>query len=267
MLCPVNYSLGSISALRQWDWTMQAAYAANLDIEFRVRLAETADTALSSAANLLTEQVNLNLSVEAVIAGQPEANEILKNATSLGFSFAKPDVGTLFNMARTNASNAREQVNMIPQQMMDALPGEVSKVLLLVDDTMEYVRTLSNAPPSLVITSVSPSVLTGLPLPQTQLLHIYGSGFTSSSTLLFNGTIVSDPARLYFISPNEIDYYIRTDTNAANWTVRVINGSQQSAAFNFTVVAPPPPSSGTLSVTLQPAWGGVGRRAVAGGQR
>jgi hypothetical protein len=253
VLCPVNYSLGSISALRQWDWTMQAAYAANLDIEFRVRLAETADTALSSAADLLTEQVNLNLSVEAVIAGQPEANEILKNATSLGFSFAKPDVGTLFNMARTNASNAREQVNMIPQQMMDALPGEVSKVLLLVDDTMQYVRTLSNAPTSLVITSVSPSVLTGLPLSQTQLLHIYGSGFTSSSTLLFNGTIVSDPARLYFISPNEIDYYIRTDTNAANWTVRVINGSQQSAAFSFTVVAPPPPSSGTLSVTLQPA--------------
>jgi hypothetical protein len=102
------------------------------------------------------------------------------------------------------------------------------------------------------ITSVSPSVLTGLPLPQTQLLHIYGSGFTGSSTLLFNGSIASDPTRLYFISANEIDYYIRTDTNAANWTVRVINGSQQSNLGYFTVNAPPATPSGSLVVNLSP---------------
>ena len=109
------------------------------------------------------------------------------------------------------------------------------------------------APAGLTITTVSPPTLTGLPLPQTQLLHIYGSGFTSSSRLLFNGSIASDPTRLYFISANEIDYYIRTDTNAANWTVQVINGSQQSNHGTFTVVAPPPPSTGSLTVTLQPA--------------
>ena len=108
------------------------------------------------------------------------------------------------------------------------------------------------APTTLTITTVSPSVLSGLPLPQTQLLQIYGSGFTSSSTLLFNGSITSDPTRLYFISANEIDYYIRTDTNAANWTVQAINGGQQSNLGYFTVNAPPTTPTGSLVVNLLP---------------
>jgi uncharacterized repeat protein (TIGR02543 family) len=106
---------------------------------------------------------------------------------------------------------------------------------------------------ALAITTVSPSTLTGLPLPQTQPLRIYGSGFTSSSTLLFNGSIASDAARLHLVSANQIDYDIRTDTIAADWTVRVIDGSQQSNLGYFTVVAPPPSSTGSLLVTLQPS--------------
>jgi pimeloyl-ACP methyl ester carboxylesterase len=100
---------------------------------------------------------------------------------------------------------------------------------------------------------VFPGTLTGLPLPQTQPLHIYGTGFTSTSTLLFNGTIASDPARLHFINASEIDYDIRTDVVAANWTVQVINGSLSSNLGYFTVVAPPPPSVGSLSVSIQPS--------------
>jgi len=116
--------------------------------------------------------------------------------------------------------------------------------------------TVTDAPPpppsGPSIASVSPSTLVGLPLPQTQLIRIYGSGFTGSSTLLFNGSIASDPARLYFISANEIDYYIRTDTTAANWTVKVINGAQQSNLGYFTVVASSP-TTGSLTVNISPA--------------
>ena len=254
VLCPVSTSLGTVTALERWRITMLGAYADNLDVELRVRVAETADTGLSLAADTLTEMVSFNLSYEATIAGQAQANEILKNATTLGFSIAKPEVGSLFNTARTSASNAREQINMIPQQMMDALPGEVSKVLLLVDDTIQYVRTLTNVSPSvsLAVASITPPVLTGLPLPQTQLLRIIGSGFTANSTLLFNGSIASDPARLYFISANEIDYYVRTDTTAADWNVKVIDGAQQSNLGYFRVIAPTP-NTGSLTVNLSPS--------------
>ena len=107
---------------------------------------------------------------------------------------------------------------------------------------------------SLAISSVSPSVLTGLSLPQTQPLHIYGSGFTSSSTLTFNDGVNAPYAGRVptFVSANELDYNISVGPNAANWTVEVVNGTQQSAPFSFTVVAQPPPSVGSLTVALQP---------------
>ena len=257
LLCPVSFSLGSISSLQQWHWTMQAAYAANLDIEYRVRLQETADVALSVAAGLLTEEINLNLSVEAVVAGQSEANEILKNATSLGASFAKADVGELFNIARTNASNAREQVNMIPQQMMDALPGEISKVLMLVDDTMQCVRTLSGALPSAPsITSISPTTLP--PSFSTQLFNIYGSNFKppgdpNSSVLIFrdpaNILYVRDPL---FISSSRLQHHITVQSAVGSWSVTVTNtGQAASSSTNFLVEAPPP-NTGSLTVNLSP---------------
>ena len=104
---------------------------------------------------------------------------------------------------------------------------------------------------SLAITTVSPPTLTGLPLPQTQALHIYGSGFTSSSTLLFNGSIPSDAVRLHLVSANQIDYDIRTDTSDADWTVRVVNGTQQSNLGYFKV-ASPTPNTGSLTVNLSP---------------
>ncbi len=107
-------------------------------------------------------------------------------------------------------------------------------------------------PASPTIASVSPSTLSGLPLPQTQLIRIYGSGFTSISTLLFNESIPSDAERLSLISANEIHYYIRTDTTAANWTVKVLNGAQESNLGYFTVVAPTP-NTGSLTVNLAPS--------------
>jgi hypothetical protein len=105
------------------------------------------------------------------------------------------------------------------------------------------------------ITSVSPSTLTGLPIGQTQLIRIIGSGFTGSSTLTFNdganpsytGKIPSSQ------TANELDYYISVGTNQANWTVQVVNSSQTSNLGYFTVNAPPASPSGSLVVNLAPA--------------
>jgi uncharacterized repeat protein (TIGR02543 family) len=100
-----------------------------------------------------------------------------------------------------------------------------------------------------------PSSLTGLPLPQTQPIRIIGSGFTSSSTLTFNdGVNPPYTGRVpVFISASELDYNIAVGTSAATWTVKVVNGAQSSPPRTFTVAAPPLPSVGSLTVTLQPA--------------
>ncbi len=117
--------------------------------------------------------------------------------------------------------------------------------------------TVSGTTPTGVsISSLSPNQLQPLPSPQTQTLHIYGSGFTSSSTLVFtHGTSVfnSVAARLTFVSANELDYDIIVDGAQGDWTAKVVKGSQESNPWHFTVAAPPPPSSGSLTVSLQPA--------------
>lgn len=107
--------------------------------------------------------------------------------------------------------------------------------------------------PAPFISSVSPSTMTGLPLPQTQLIRIYGSGFTTNSTLIFNSTTPSDSTRLTFFNSSEIDYLIRTDTNAATWFVMVIDGSQFSNLSFFSITAPPTSPTGSLVVNLSPA--------------
>ncbi len=99
------------------------------------------------------------------------------------------------------------------------------------------------------ISSVSPSTLTTSSLPQP--FKVYGSGFTSTSTLLFNGNIASDSARLSFISANEIDYNVIVQS-AGIWTVRVVNGSQSSTDKSFTVNTPVS-NTGSLVVNLSPS--------------
>jgi uncharacterized repeat protein (TIGR02543 family) len=107
------------------------------------------------------------------------------------------------------------------------------------------------------VSYVSPSSFTGLPIGQTRLVRIIGSGFTGSSTLTFNDGV--NPPYTgkvpIFVSANELDYNITTGTNQANWTVQVVNGAQTSILGYFTVNAPTvsPPATGSLVVNLSPA--------------
>lgn len=113
------------------------------------------------------------------------------------------------------------------------------------------------SPQAPTITAVSPSVFTGLPIGQTRLIRVIGSGFTGSSMLTFNDGV--NPPYTggvpTFVSANELDYNISTGTNQANWTVQVINGAQTSNLGHFTVNAPslPLPAMGSLVVNLSPA--------------
>lgn len=113
-------------------------------------------------------------------------------------------------------------------------------------------------PTAPVVTTVSPSAFTGLPIGQRTPIRIIGSGFTSGSTLVFNDGLQnynSNPAYLTFVSANEIDYDISTGTNQANWTVQAVNGVQTSGFGYFTVNAPSssPTTTGSLVVNLSPA--------------
>jgi uncharacterized repeat protein (TIGR02543 family) len=104
------------------------------------------------------------------------------------------------------------------------------------------------APPPPHIDSVSPTSL--FTSPSQQPFYIYGSGFTSNSTLLFNGSTASDASRLHFKSANEIDYDIIVQS-AGTWSVQVINGIQRSNSKTFAV-SNTPPTTGTLVVNLSP---------------
>lgn len=144
----VAYSLGTISQLEKWRLAVLNLFNESVhfdSISISSRFVEKInDFVLDVALDTATQMVNANLSVSAVIAGKAEINDVLKEATSLGFSIGKTDIGSLADEAQTYVSNSREQLNMIPQQMMDSLPGEISKVLLLVDDTVKYVQVILN---------------------------------------------------------------------------------------------------------------------------
>ncbi len=111
------------------------------------------------------------------------------------------------------------------------------------------------------VTSVSPPAFTGLPIGQTKLIRVIGSGFTGSSTLTFNDGV--NPPYTGRVptswSANELDYYITTGTNQANWTVQVVNGAQTSGLGYFTVNAPSasPTATGSLVVNLSPSGTGA----------
>ena len=88
------------------------------------------------------------------------------------------------------------------------------------------------------ISSVTPPTLSGLPLPQTQLLTISGSGFTPTSTLQFYDRTTTYYNRVpNFVSASQLSYNIKVGEVMANWTVKVVNpDGWKSNAGQFNVV-------------------------------
>jgi uncharacterized repeat protein (TIGR02543 family) len=122
-----------------------------------------------------------------------------------------------------------------------------------IANDLQTIVSISPAAVAPAISSVSPTTFPISTSPQS--CHIYGSGFTSSSTLLFNGSTTSDSARLNFVSANEIDYNVIVESTGS-WSVQVVNGSQTSNLKYFTVNTPPTSPTGSLVVNLSPS--GIG---------
>ena len=96
------------------------------------------------------------------------------------------------------------------------------------------------------ISSVSPTVLTTMPVPQTQALTVHGSGFTSASSLVFTigtATYPSRPERLQFIDANTLQYNIAVGSAVGTWSVRLAGGT---GSATFQVQAAP---SGLYTIT------------------
>jgi hypothetical protein len=95
------------------------------------------------------------------------------------------------------------------------------------------------APTAQEVASVSPGTLDASTSPQ--LLQIFGSGFTPSSTLLFSvdgQQILSASSNLQYISSTEIDYMLAVGSTPAAWTVAVVTSGVTSNACGFNVVQP-----------------------------
>ncbi|MCW5552134.1 MAG: hypothetical protein KIS67_08195 [Verrucomicrobiae bacterium] len=236
----VSYNLGTISQLEQWrlkvlDLFIQTTGSDMIGLTGRL-VEKAGDFVIKDALTDLTESVNLNLNVEAVISGQAGANIVLKDATSLGISIATPDIGVLADQAQAYVSNSREQINMIPQQMMDGLPGEISKVLLLTDDTVKYAQLTIAAP---VVAQVTPGTLPTSA--SAQHIVVTGQNFKPSSDPNASKFIFTDPANNTYIrtptfaSATEMSYDITVLSAVGTWTVRVANGAVESLPTSFTV--------------------------------
>jgi sugar lactone lactonase YvrE len=101
---------------------------------------------------------------------------------------------------------------------------------------------------------VSPNVLTGVAVPEKRRIRLIGSGFSASCTLTFNDGVNSPYTGRVpnFVSGSELNYDLAVGINAANWTVKVVKGAQESDLRTFTVVPPLPPATGALTISLSP---------------
>jgi hypothetical protein len=206
--------------------------------------------------SLVVDLKNFNLPGVATDIGSLAANcgqvqsAIGQILTKNGFT--TDQVNTFFSNASGLLSLAADLLNLPAKwQLLQGLANPTFGAPQSSWNRFDVVATASA--PS--ITYVSPSTLTGLPIGQTQLIRIIGSGFTGSSTLTFNdGVNPSYTGRIpSSYAANELDYYISVGTSQANWTVQVVNGSQTSNFGYFTVNAPPANPTGSLVVNLSPA--------------
>lgn len=236
----VSYSLGLPRSLNNWRTQMLVAFADNTAVEMHIRLREAIGDAVEPLAEKgiqsAIKTLNLRLSIEAVVAGQAGANLIAGDAAALTISKLIEADDTGFDATRILQSNARNQVNMIPQNMMDILPGEVSKLMMLIDDTCEYVRSV--AFPAPVISQFQPIILSTQPLGQTQRITVTGENFTASSRLHFDdgvNPVYSDRIPQSW-SATQLTYDIAVGPSPGAWTVKVTTENGESQPFGFQVL-------------------------------
>jgi len=105
------------------------------------------------------------------------------------------------------------------------------------------------------ITSVSPNTPLGALSPQ--ILTIYGSNFLPTSSLTFSDGVNEYPGRVpVYVSSSELRYDIVVGNEAANWTVKALNGSVESDPYSFSVTANTQPDP-SPQVSIIPTPGSI----------
>ncbi len=235
----VDLSIGYPRSLENWRSAMINQFASNTAVEIRLRMIELISDSVGIVSGDAVDAVNLRLDVEAVVAGQTGANKLAEGVGVLTMGVLADQFTGSLDDVRSFASNAREQVTYIPQQMMEALPGEVSNLILVADDVSRKVKTGTATGPRPSISSVSPLQLLGKPLPQTTTFTITGTNFSSASRLEFkDGVNPSYTNRVpTFTPPNQLTYAIAVGMETATWTVKVVNpGAEPSLPAKFNVI-------------------------------
>ena len=250
-----NYSLGLVATFDAWRAQVLSQYAEDLDITYTMRYKELRNTLVKLTADQLltkgTELVNFNLSVDAVVAGQVGTNIVMKDAVLLGLDIGL-DVAASSDKELTFLSTTRKQVDMIPQQMLDAMPDELAKVLMMVDDIDSHTRR--NVDTSIVVSGVNPNTLVGATTPQT--IEVRGAGFSGQAVLRFSDGVTTYDRIPSYVNSEKLIYDITVGTSAAEWSVTVIDSGIESNAFSFSVIAPvadvnsPPPPTGLVVTPL-----------------
>ena len=107
------------------------------------------------------------------------------------------------------------------------------------DEILLYV---SPAIPPPTLDDVQPTVLVGLPRPQTQEITLTGTEFTPQSRLfLFDGTNPPFYDNPIYDGSTQLRYNIEVGTTPATWQVIVDNNGAQTAPFKFYVGTGPQP--------------------------
>jgi hypothetical protein len=131
------------------------------------------------------------------------------------------------------------------QEMRDGKASEPNKLFDQV--AVDLIAAIPPTTTTIQISSITPSSFIS-PTP-SQPLVITGSGFTAASTLLFNS--LPSLNGITFDSSTQIRY--SPTLAAGSYTVKVVNGAVTSNGWPITVVPPPSPSTGAISVAILPA--------------
>ena len=111
-------------------------------------------------------------------------------------------------------------------------------------ETIELTRAPDPADPGdpqapLTISSVTPSILQPLTLPQTQPITVFGTGFSDMSKLVFNDGIIDYVRTPTSWTPTQLTYNIAVGTQPTRWSVYVTDGGLSSKFLYFNVGSAP----------------------------
>lgn len=236
---PVKTNLGAVGSLYRAFGQIAGRVAEKLEIEQRVEVFKLAET-VESAALLYT--------IAYKIPGAEEI-KITQKVTTLAELSVKPYQNTFY-------SDPEKEFYMLPQEMVLTLPGELSNLWVMADDTDQYLRNLLGE-----VDFATQSKLTIAPTsgPAGTEVQISGTGFGSDRAIIitFGSDVISTTSPA--LKTDSQGYFCGSliIPAVANdiYTVKASDGTIEAEA-NFTI---------TAAATLSQTTGHVGTEITVNG--